>query len=107
MEQWTSSILGKEYVKAVYCHPVYLTYMQSNSESESCFTVSNSLQSHGLYSPWNSPGQNTGVGEPFPSPGDLPNPGTKLRFLALQVDSLPVEPQGKPKNTGVGPLLAN
>ena len=29
MEQWTGSKLGKEYVKAVYCHPVYLTYMQS------------------------------------------------------------------------------
>ena len=28
MEQWTGSKLGKEYVKAVYCHPVYLTYMQ-------------------------------------------------------------------------------
>ena len=28
MEQQTSSKLGKEYVKAVYCHPVYLTYMQ-------------------------------------------------------------------------------
>ena len=28
MEQWTSSKLGKEYLKAVYCHPVYLTYMQ-------------------------------------------------------------------------------
>ena len=30
-EQWTGSKLGKEYVKAVYCHPVYLTYMQSTS----------------------------------------------------------------------------
>ena len=28
-EQWTDSKLGKEYVKAVYCHPAYLTYMQS------------------------------------------------------------------------------
>ena len=28
MEQQTSSKLGKEYVKAVYCHPAYLTYMQ-------------------------------------------------------------------------------
>ena len=27
MEQWTVSKLGKEYVKAVYCHPAYLTYM--------------------------------------------------------------------------------
>ena len=31
MEQRTGSILGKEYVKAVYCHPAYLTYMQSTS----------------------------------------------------------------------------
>ena len=31
MEQWTGSNLGKEYVKAVYCHPAYLTYMQSTS----------------------------------------------------------------------------
>ena len=29
MEQWTGSKLGNEYVKAVYCHPAYLTYMQS------------------------------------------------------------------------------
>ena len=31
MEQWTGSKLGKEYFKAVYCHPAYLTYMQSIS----------------------------------------------------------------------------
>ena len=31
MEQWTGSKLGKEFVKAVYCHPTYLTYMQSTS----------------------------------------------------------------------------
>ena len=37
----------------------------------------------------------------FPSPGDLPNPGIKPRPPTLQVDSLPAEPQGKPKNTGV------
>ena len=30
-QQWTDSKLGKEYVKAVYCHPVYLTSMQSTS----------------------------------------------------------------------------
>ena len=29
MEQQTDFKLGKEYIKAVYCHPVYLTYMQS------------------------------------------------------------------------------
>ena len=31
MEQWTSFKLGREYVKAVYCHPAYLTYVQSTS----------------------------------------------------------------------------
>ena len=31
MEQWTGSKLGKEYIKAVYCHPAYLTYMQCTS----------------------------------------------------------------------------
>ena len=29
MEQWTGSKLAKKYVKAVYCHPAYLTYMQN------------------------------------------------------------------------------
>ena len=31
IEQWTGSKLGKESVKAVFCHPVYLTSMQSTS----------------------------------------------------------------------------
>ena len=31
MEQRTGSKLGKEYVKAIHCHPAYLTYMQSTS----------------------------------------------------------------------------
>ena len=31
MEQWTGSKLGKEYIKSVYCHPAYVTYMQSTS----------------------------------------------------------------------------
>ena len=43
-------------------------------------------------------------GQPFHSPGDLPNPGMEPRSPALQVDSLPAEPQGKPKSTGVGNL---
>ena len=31
MEQWTGSKLGKEYIKAAFFHPAYLTYMQSTS----------------------------------------------------------------------------
>ena len=77
MEQQTGSKLGKEYVQAVYHHLAYLTYMQG--ESESHLVVSSSLRPHGLYSTWNSPGQNTGVGslsfphEIFPTQGL--NPG--------------------------------
>ena len=61
MEQQTGSKLGKEYVKAIYCHPVYLTYKQSislemldwmnhklNSRLHVCSVVSDSLQPHGL-----------------------------------------------------------
>ena len=41
MEQWIGSKLGKEYVKAVYCHPVYLTYMQITSrESQAGWSTS-------------------------------------------------------------------
>ena len=36
-------------------------------------------------------------GEPFPSPGDLPNPGIEPRSPALWEDSLPAEPQRKPE----------
>ena len=40
----------------------------------------------------------------YPPPEDLPNPGIKSRSPTLQVDSLPSEAPGKPKNTGVGNL---
>ena len=43
-------------------------------------------------------------GQPLPSPADLPDPGIELGSPALQADSLPAEPQGKPKRTGVGSL---
>ena len=38
----------------------------------------------------------------FPSPGDPPNPVIEHRSPTLQTDSLPAEPPGKPKNTGMG-----
>ena len=58
------------------------------------------LRLHRLYSPWNSSGQNTGVGILSLLQGIFPTP----RSPALQVDSLPAEPHEKPKNTGVGSL---
>ena len=63
--------------------------------SESRSVVSDSLRPHGLYSLWNSPGQNTGVGSLSLLQGDLPNPEIEPRSPALQADSLPAEPQGK------------
>ena len=38
-------------------------------------------------------------GLPFPSPGDLPDPGLKPRSPSLRADALPSEPQGKPHQT--------
>ena len=73
-------------------------------ESESRSVVPDSLQPCGPYSPWNSPGQNPGVGSLSLLQEIFPNPGIKPRSPALQADSLPAKPQGKPKNTGVGSL---
>ena len=42
------------------------------------------------------PGQEYWSGLPFPSPGDLPDPGIEPRSPVLQADSLPAEPPGKP-----------
>ena len=70
--------------------------------------MSDSLWSHGLYSPWNSLHQNTGVGSLSLLQGIFPIQGSntviKSRSPALQADSSPAEPQGKPKTTGVGSL---
>ena len=54
-------------------------------ENESHLIMSDSLRPHGLHSPWNSPGKNTGVGSLsfFHSPGDLPTPGIDPRSPAL------------------------
>ena len=47
--------------------------------SESCSGVSDSLPPCGLYSPWNTPGQNTGVGSPCFLQGIFPTQGLNLR----------------------------
>ena len=72
--------------------------------SDSRSFMSDSLQPHGLYSPWNSPGQNTGVRSLSLLQGIFPTQGSEPMSPPLQVDSLPAEAQGKPKNTGVGSL---
>ena len=74
------------------------------SESEALLVMSDSLRLLGLYSPWTSLGQNTGVGSLSLLQGNLPDQEIKPWPSALLVYSLPTEPQGKPKNTGVGSL---
>ena len=76
-----------------------------NASFCACFVTQShlTLQLHGLYPtrhpcPWGFSRKEYWSELPFPSPGDLPNPGTEPRSPALQVDSLPAEPSGKPTN---------
>ena len=102
----------KRYTRKNILSKVVLSHISSyestcpnfENESESHSVMSDSLWPHVLYSPWNSLGQNTGVGSLFLLQGIFPNPGIECRSPALQADSLPAEQRGKPKNTGVGSL---
>ena len=62
------------------------------------------LQPAGLLCPWELSSQEYWGGLPCPPPGYLPNPGIEPRSPTLQVDSLPSEPPGKPKNIKMGSL---
>ena len=81
--------------------PLFRFVTSYESEGESHSVVSSSLRSYGLYSPWNSPGQNTGVGPLSLLQGIFHKSWVEPRSPTLQVDSWPAEPQGKPKNTGM------
>ena len=69
--------------------------------AQSCLT----LQSHGLHGthqvplPMEFSRQEYCSGLPFPSPGDLPNPGLEPKSPALQADSFSPETPGKPKQS--------
>ena len=89
---------GKDWIEAEEIK----TRWQNTHENESHSVMSNSLWPDGLFSPWNSPGQHTGVGSLSLLQGTFP--AIELRSLTLQVDYLPAEPQGKPKSNGVGIL---
>ena len=54
---------------------LFIIYLFKESESKSHSVMSDSLQPHGLYSPWNSPGQNTGVGSLSLLQGIFPTQG--------------------------------
>ena len=77
------------------------TQLPFQSESVGCSVVSDSLPSPRTVAGQASlsvefPRQEYWNGLPFLSPGDLPHPGMESGSLALQTDSLPSEPPGKP-----------
>ena len=64
--------------------------------AKSCLTLATLwILAHRLLCLWDSPGKNTGVGLPCPSPGYLPDPGIEPMSPALQADFLPTKLQGK------------
>ena len=108
---WTQSYFE---VDKHFYHKEGFYNKSENSESEGRSVVSDSLRSHGLYSPWNSSGQNIGMGNISLLQGNLPDPGIEPRYPALQADSLPTDPQGKPfiikkdlKTTTWGPKVTH
>ena len=66
------------------------------SESESCSVVSNSLWPHGLYSPWNSPDQNTGVGSLSLLQGIFPTQGSNPGLLHCRQNLYQLSHKGRP-----------
>ena len=101
-EQQTSSKLGKEYVKAAYCHSAYLTSLKSVRAQmlRSCLTLCNptdcSLPSSSVT---RFSKQNYWSGFPCPPPEDLPDAGIEpmsSASTALQADFLLTESPGKP-----------
>ena len=74
------------------------------SESENCSAMSNSLQPHGLYSPWNSPGQNIGLGSLSLLPGIFPTQGLDPGLPQWRQVIYQLSHMGIPQNTGVSSL---
>ena len=63
----------------------------------SCSVVSDSLRPDGLYSPWNSPGQNTGVGSHFLLQGIFPTQGSNPRPLHCRQILYQLSHKGSPR----------
>ena len=78
-----------------------MVHKENEVKSVSRSVVSDSLRPRGLWParllcPWDSPGKDTGVGNLSLLQGNLPNAGIKPKSPALQTNSLPSEPLGKP-----------
>ena len=67
------------------------------TQSESCWIMSGSLQPHGQYSPWTSPGQNTGMGSLSLLQGNLPTQGSNPGLLHWRWILCQLSHQGSPR----------
>ena len=79
----------------LHCRQI-LYHPSQVSENESRSVVSNSLQPHGLYNPWNSPGQNTGAGGLSLLQGILPTRRLNLDLLHCRQILYGLSHQGSP-----------
>ena len=79
-------------ITSIVSFPFFLEKVKS--ESDICSVMSDSLRPHGQSMGFSR--QEYWSGLPFPSPGDLPDPGIKPRSPTLGADSLPSEPPRKP-----------
>ena len=103
---WPSRLCQRWGVRRLGCDPSSQGCTTAKSESHS--VVPDSLQPHGLHSPWNSPGQNTGAGSLSLLQGISPTHGLKPRSPTLQADSLPTEPSDQIRSVAQScPTLCN
>ena len=97
-KSWTCLLVPSDPVYSMAYHYNHLLTILSSPVclfAQTCLTLCNPMvcmQPTRLLYSRDSPGKNTGVGKPFPSPRDLPDLGIKPRCPALQADSLPTKP---------------
>ena len=76
---------------------VFITTPREEKESENHSVVSDSLRPHGLYSPWNSLGQNTGAGSLSLLQGIIPNQGSNPDLLHCRQILYQLNHKGSPR----------
>ena len=85
--RWSSVLVGQLFqifsFLGTFWDSIFWPLWWRKVKSESCSIVFNSLRPHGLYSPWNSPGQNAGVGTfPFSRGSSQPRDQTHVSLIA-------------------------
>ena len=100
-----SAMRGQSYISHSMLHPQHRWYL-GHSESENCSVVSDSLRPHGLYSSWNSPGQNTGVGTLSLLQGSFPTQGLNPGLPHCRRILYQLSHKGSPRTLEWGMMLS-